>query len=216
MAQDSPFQTPEAQDTPPPTERLDLDSLRTRAMVATVSVLATGGLGLLLTVLDALGFAESEDDSMLYLAVGAGLGLAAVSGIISFLVWLRRAASNVRALRPEAGFTYTLGWTIGWWFVPFLNLWRPFQVVHEIWHRSEHATQGAPHQDWGKNPPTFLSAWWAAWITGNMLERVASRHEGIVIETIAALVSLVGAVLCVQVIQRIGQAQVSAAREAGL
>lgn len=215
MDRDSPFRTPEAQELPDSSERLDLDSLRTRAAVASISIVATGVLGLLLTAMGALGAGGAEDDpSTVYIVLGAALGLTAVTGIVSFLVWLRRAAANARALSPGVPFAYSLGWTIGWWFVPFLNLWRPLQVVHEIWQRSEGRPDSGAAHDWGRNAPPLLNAWWVAWISSNMLERVASRQEGLALESVAAVASLVGAVLCARVIGHIGQAQEATARAA--
>jgi len=50
--------------------------------------------------------------------------------------------------------------------VPFLNLWRPKQIVNDIWSAS-----GTP-TDYGR-PPVLLLAWWLSWVVGSVLGRLA-------------------------------------------
>jgi hypothetical protein len=57
-----------------------------------------------------------------------------VTGIV-FLVWIHRANRNARALGAE-GMQFTPGWSVGWFFVPIMSLWKPFQVMREIWQAS--------------------------------------------------------------------------------
>ena len=50
-----------------------------------------------------------------------------------FIRWLSRAYKNLDVAAP--GFRrYGHGWAIGSWFVPFLNLWRPKEIINDI-HR---------------------------------------------------------------------------------
>ena len=58
---------------------------------------------------------------------------------ITFLRWIYRSNKNLRVLSDEA-MTFTPGWSVGWYFVPFANLYKPYQVMKEIWtvsHKSE-------------------------------------------------------------------------------
>lgn len=72
-----------------------------------------------------------------------------------FLAWLWRVRGNAEALssRPHR---LGRGWTFGAWFVPVVNLWFPFRVVHDIW--------------WNSRPPAVepvsrpVHRWWGAWI----------------------------------------------------
>ncbi len=59
---------------------------------------------------------------------------------ILFLVWLYLAASNVRALGARR-LDYTPGWTVGWFFVPFVNLVKPCLAIQEIWMTSHDPSQ---------------------------------------------------------------------------
>jgi hypothetical protein len=55
---------------------------------------------------------------------------------IVFLLWLFRASENLPSLGTRNP-TYTPGWAVGWWFVPFANLLVPKLAVDEIWQRSD-------------------------------------------------------------------------------
>ena len=59
------------------------------------------------------------------------------------------------------------GWAIGAWFVPFLSLWRPKQIVNDVWRAT------ATPSGCGR-PPVLLLAWWLSWIAGLSLGRAAA------------------------------------------
>jgi len=67
-----------------------------------------------------------------------GLGQMAVyfATVVAFLMWMHRAHRNLPALGAQ-NLKYSPGWAVGGWFVPFLNLVRPYQVMGEIWRESK-------------------------------------------------------------------------------
>jgi hypothetical protein len=84
----------------------------------------------------------------------------AVAGVtaITFLFWLHRVRANLPAL-AVADARWSPGWAVGWWFVPGFNLFRPYQVIAEIWQASDPvATPG----DWRGRPVSPLLGWWWA------------------------------------------------------
>ncbi|QYO65100.1 DUF4328 domain-containing protein [Leptolyngbya sp. 7M] len=48
-----------------------------------------------------------------------------IATIVLFLVWLYRAHKNLFSLKPTH-LDFSPGWAVGWWFIPFLNLVRPY------------------------------------------------------------------------------------------
>lgn len=79
---------------------------------------------------------------------------------IAFLAWQHRAVSNVPALgggktdvSPNA--------SVGWWFVPFANLVKPYQIVSDVWQRL--ATSSS------RTGTGLVLAWWVTYIVGNLL-----------------------------------------------
>lgn len=89
--------------------------------------------------------------------------LALVLGGIGFLRWFRRAYENAIALGHRASFTP--GWTIGAWFVPFLNLVRPYQIASAMWRHASAKVGNSPVVGW----------WWAFWVASNILAQAGMR-----------------------------------------
>lgn len=129
--------------------------------------------------------AETNDDRQ------AAIGMAALAifiiTVIFFLMWIHRAYKNLRALGAR-DLRYSPGWAVGGWFVPFLNLVRPFQVVTEIWKASDPRVMDG--ESWRNTPsPLLIPSWWALWlITGFMgwfVMRVAFGEQETISELLA-------------------------------
>ncbi len=112
--------------------------------------------------------AQANDSRQSLIAFGQ-VGVLIISAIV-FILWFRRAYNNLNL----SGRTYTKygeGWAAGGWFVPFLNLVRPYQIMKEIWDKTQQATE---------NLLTIKSSelvgwWWAAWIISNVVENIGVR-----------------------------------------
>src|SRR5688572_9717366 len=74
--------------------------------------------------------------SLLVLATAVVEFLGFVAAIVVFLVWMRRSYINLKALGVR-GLEYSPGWAVGCWFIPFVNLVRPYTIMKEIWTRSD-------------------------------------------------------------------------------
>jgi Domain of unknown function (DUF4328) len=77
--------------------------------------------------------------------------------IVVFLMWLYRARSNLPAL-GVANVRWSPGWSIAWWFIPIMSLFRPYQVVKETWQASDPADLPG----WRREPPPAIFGWWWA------------------------------------------------------
>ena len=74
---------------------------------------------------------------------------------VVFLMWLYRARSNLRALGAE-DVRWSPGWSIAFWFIPVMSLFRPYQVVKETWQASDPASLPG----WRRDPPPDIFGWW--------------------------------------------------------
>ncbi|HEV7699632.1 MAG TPA: DUF4328 domain-containing protein [Pyrinomonadaceae bacterium] len=102
--------------------------------------------------------------------------LALVVAAIFFLMWLYRAASNLASLRSDST-EFTPGWTVGWWFIPFANLVKPFQTVRHVWSESDPNVE-VQHEFLSSvqaSAPGFMVAWWALWILANIASNITSK-----------------------------------------
>ena len=92
---------------------------------------------------------------------------------IFFIAWLHRAYKNLRPLGIEL-LRYGPGWAIGAWFVPILNLFRPKQIVNDVWRGSD--PKLADRVGWIDGPVPFVFAvWWAAYLADSLVGTVAGR-----------------------------------------
>ena len=93
-----------------------------------------------------------------------------ISGIL-ILRWIHRANFNARQLGAQ-NMEFTPGWSIGYYFIPVLTLWKPYQAMKEIWQASSEPS------DWSftKVSP-ILPLWWALWIISGMLGQAIFRFS---------------------------------------
>jgi hypothetical protein len=98
-----------------------------------------------------------------------------VATVVAFLMWFHRAHRNLRALGMERP-TYSPGWAVGGFFVPFLNLWRPCQVMSEVCRGSNSAVTSATQRRHGAGRGTpLVGLWWAFWLLMNMSAQFSTR-----------------------------------------
>jgi uncharacterized protein DUF4328 len=90
---------------------------------------------------------------------------------IVFIMWMHRTYKNVMALgTPQL--RYSPGWTIGAWFIPFVNLVKPYQVIREIALASNPKIGSLPRSERETHStPGVIKLWW----TFFLLRAVASR-----------------------------------------
>ena len=55
---------------------------------------------------------------------------------VAFLMWIHRAYRNLPALRGTP-LKCSPRWAVGYYFIPILNFFRPYQVMKEIWRESD-------------------------------------------------------------------------------
>jgi hypothetical protein len=90
---------------------------------------------------------------------------------IFVLKWIHRANHNARQLGAEC-MAFTPGWAVGWYFIPILNIWKPYQAMKEIWKASSNP------QSWNSQSvrvSLLLPLWWGLWIISNVFGNISFR-----------------------------------------
>ena len=122
--------------------------------------------------------------------------------IITFIRWLSRAYRNVEPLTGAAP-RFRTSSAIWGWFVPILALWRPKQIVNDVWRSG-----GVERQPW------FVTGWWIVFLlSGTVAIRSTSstlteRHAE-QLGLAATILSAVAAVLAIRVVGAATQRQES-------
>jgi hypothetical protein len=155
--------------------------------------------------------------------------VALLATIVLFIRWFRRAYRNLPALGAEP-LRFKSWWTIGGWFIPIANLFRPKQIANDIWRGSEPDAPPKQTGRWeGTDVPPLLQWWWGFFLVGNWLDNISLRVDlsgddldsysrAAVVSIIADVLDAAGAVLAILVVRRTTQRQEARAarlRQAG-
>jgi hypothetical protein len=96
-------------------------------------------------------------------SIGA-LGLVLTAATLPvFGVWILRAHRNLPGLGAK-DLDVSPGWALGWFFVPFANLWMPYRAMRTLWRASHDAAR------WQLQAvPWWVTLWWVAWLARQVL-----------------------------------------------
>ena len=133
-----------------------------------------------------------------------------ITTIVLFIRWFRRAYYNLHSIQSSE-VSFQEGWAAGAWFIPFLNLVRPYQIMREIWTGTQRAM---PHRYPDILPATLVGIWWALYlimnITANISLRMAMGVEDIddlinvaIASIIVEIITIPAAIIAIQVVKKI-------------
>jgi hypothetical protein len=135
-------------------------------------------------------------------AMVSGLGglitvIAYIGAIIAFLRWEHLAMRQGIALGANPG--VTPGWAVGWWFVPIMNLVRPYRALRGLL-----VGLAGPSAD----RDAKLGAWWALWVISNVLGNLDTRlslagHDAEVVSLASSAASIGAAILATGVVKHV-------------
>jgi hypothetical protein len=164
------------------------ESARGRGVVASVFLgvcLCTGlarllANGILLSLLskaqaglsDPAQFAalESAENVRVVIQIGS-----TVFAVIAFIAWMHAAYRNAEVLGAPH-LRYSRGWTIGAWFVPLLNLVRPYQIMREIALASDpNIVTESRHEREKYSTPGTVKLWWTFYVLMAFLGRISAK-----------------------------------------
>lgn len=95
-----------------------------------------------------------------------------VSGII-YIRWFRRAYWNLHTQTNKL--RYTEGWAAGAWFVPFLNLFRPYHIMKELYTVTDDLLRANDGIRIGRKNFAILGTWWTFWIISAIIDQISFR-----------------------------------------
>ena len=127
-----------------------------------------------------------------------------VAAIVFFCMWLHRIVRNMPALgSPDP--RWSPARAVVYCFIPFLNL------VHPLWSVLDASRGADPSRRWLDRAarrtiraPILLASWWALWLIGGYVSRIALRTNGTggdILDMVANVIGIGAAVLCVLVIR---------------
>lgn len=116
-------------------------------------------------------FAEDNPIVLAQVFLGLFSVIISVTGFVFFLMWFRRAYKNIQIIGYKT--PYKDGWAVGGFFVPFVNLFYPYEIMKTIWQKMRLTAEG-------NNIKHHLAGgiygwWWFFWLFSNILSSIAGQ-----------------------------------------
>lgn len=131
--------------------------------ISDVSSLLTNGD--VASAIDASAARRAADGALVFYYIAI-----AISGVC-FIIWFQAAYDSLH--RAGARLRFSRGWSIGSWFVPFLNLVRPKQIANDIWRGSHALADGplnGPASDVQiRSVSASVHWWWGLYLAGSTI-----------------------------------------------
>lgn len=135
---------------------------------------------------------------------------------VCFLVWTYRLDTNLRAF-GVAGLTVTPGWAAGYFFIPIVNLYKPYQIFSEIWQASDPGPAPREGRAWQTlKAPALVGFWWAFWLASGVAERLTQTSHEAGAAALCAALRLLGAGLAFLLVRQFTIRQEATARQLSL
>jgi hypothetical protein len=120
--------------------------------------------------------------------------LAYAISAITFILWFRRAYYNLH--QKAAPLALPEGWAAGCWFVPIVNLFRPYQIMKEMYVETKKLLDGHGFRERVAYTTRYLDWWWTLWVmsavVGNVIFKFATRNattvEDYILVTVAQII----------------------------
>lgn len=93
-----------------------------------------------------------------------------ITSTVFFIMWFRRAYYNLHTKIDPL--YHSEGWAAGSWFVPFINLYRPYQIMKELYTETVDFLEKKGKIITNKYFSFYIGFWWTLWIVSGVLGRI--------------------------------------------
>jgi hypothetical protein len=142
--------------------------------------------------------------------------VAFIISAVTFILWFRRAYYNLH--QKVSYLADSDGWAAGSWFVPIMNLYRPYQIMKELYLETKELfikKEMAVNQNFTTR---LVGWWWTLWIINNIIGNIVFRYSlkaesigelttSTVVGMISNVVGIVLALITVKVIKDYAQVE---------
>lgn len=146
---------------------------------------------------------------ILQLVFGIAYILIFILVIIMFIRWFRRAYYNLALFVPTES---TDGWAAGAWFVPFYNLYKPKQIMMELYNKTNRILK-LDNPKYQRRETDIVGIWWLLWIVSNIGTNVSTRRylraetaeefmNSLLISMPMSILSIIAAILLIFIIKK--------------
>lgn len=97
-----------------------------------------------------------------------------IASAITFLYWFRRAYGNLHRVKV-IGLEHEEKWALWSWFVPFISLYRPVQIMSSIWQETQKQISKTDTSYVVQNGGVLIGLWWAVFLLSNLVGKYISK-----------------------------------------
>ena len=121
----------------------------------------------------------TEAEALTTEAIYGGIALAllvpyVLAGIL-FLIWVYRTHKNLPYLNVE-GLRFKPGWSVGYFFIPLMALFRPYQMMVEKWKASNPNVNISNQESWKTSSSSpLIGCWWAFFLASAIAGQIVFR-----------------------------------------
>lgn len=159
-------------------------SPKTRATLAKIAMLFMTLSGATMTLIELLAPPSDPEvltmTDLLAAVTGLTMLISLVLSVVFFSMWTHRVVANAHAFGGRFN-TISPGWAVGWYFIPFANLVKPYHALKEAWQTTFEE----------EKVPSLLPAWWGFWIVSNIFGNISLRLTMNGMEEAAVMLDLV-------------------------
>ncbi|MDR0232193.1 MAG: DUF4328 domain-containing protein [Dysgonamonadaceae bacterium] len=94
---------------------------------------------------------------------------------VTFIMWFRRAYFNLH--QKVNTLQFSEGWAAGSWFVPIVNLYRPYQIMKEIYVETKRLFTRKGLSEKIDYSTSYLGWWWTLWIISAIIGQFVFRFS---------------------------------------
>jgi hypothetical protein len=105
--------------------------------------------------------------------VGIVYTAAYLVSVVLFILWFRGAYYNLHTKLDYL--SYSEGWAAGAWFVPIINLYKPYKIMKELYEETKIQLGRNRIAHDGELNLNLPGIWWTLWILNNFVAQIAMR-----------------------------------------
>lgn len=139
------------------------------------------------------GMAEVNSNDTRQSIIALVMLLIYVGVIIVFIQWFRRAYYNLHQVSKNL--SHSEGWAAGAWFVPIMNLGRPYNIMREMMTVAENLLVKANLTQTDSRRRRSVGIWWTLWLIVTILSdtntRIQAKSENITVLANTTLIDVV-------------------------
>lgn len=101
--------------------------------------------------------------------IGIGQTVIYIASVVVFLNWFRRSYGNLHRLGISLNNKESM--TVWSWFIPIISLFKPVQIMSELWKETQNKIKKFDTNYTIKNGGLLIGLWWTMFIISNIIGR---------------------------------------------